>query len=183
MVPKANVTVENEALTLARFREANPRESVFMNIDPLRGVAETRRQPFTAAEWKSVDPDRPVLNVTTLAPGLLVIGDTWMPGWTARLDGVPTPVFRGNIAQKVIPVRSPGRHEITLEYRPPGLLVGCIATSLSCVIWGVMCGRLLRLTPKTANTKNRRRLPRSKMTHRDLAGYSDCVKFSGQIAD
>ena len=64
-----------------------------MNFDPLRSIPDTHRQPFTAAEWASVDPDHPVLEVTTQAPGLLVISDTWMPGWTARVDGEPTPIF------------------------------------------------------------------------------------------
>ena len=72
MVPTATVTAERASLTLARFREVDPRETVLMKLDPLRSIPDDPRQPFTAAEWSAVDPDHPVLNVTTDAPGLLV---------------------------------------------------------------------------------------------------------------
>ncbi len=41
-------------------------------------------------------------------PGLLVVADSWMPGWTARVDGVPVPILRGNHAQRSDPT-SPTR--------------------------------------------------------------------------
>ncbi|MBV8313701.1 MAG: hypothetical protein JOZ53_01960, partial [Planctomycetaceae bacterium] len=93
------------------------------------------RQPFTPAEWASSDPDRPVIRVTTVAPGLLVVADTWMPGWTAHVDGRPAPIFRGNHAQRVVPLPDPGRHEIVLRYHAPGLARGMALTGLSAVVW------------------------------------------------
>ena len=99
--------------------------AVLMDIDPLRNVAAGLRQPFTPAEWATDDPDRPVLCVTTAAPGLLVVADTWMPGWSALVDGLPVPVLRGNHSQRVIPLVNPGRHTIALRLRPPGFVLGC----------------------------------------------------------
>ena len=128
VVPTATVTIESPSVTLARFREVDPRETVFMNIDPLSAFRDDKRQPFTAAEWASVDPDHPVLEVTIEAPGLLVITDTWMPGWTARVDGEPTPIFEGNLAQRVIPLWRPGRHTIALNYDAPGFTFGWAST-------------------------------------------------------
>ncbi len=98
VVPTATISGEKARLTLPRFREVDPRATVFMNTDPLRDVPDESRQPFTPAEWSSVNPDHPVLKVTTQAPGLLVITDTWMPGWTADVDGEPTPILEGNLA-------------------------------------------------------------------------------------
>ena len=43
-----------------------------------------------------------------------------MPGWTARVDGVLTPIFAGNLAQRVIPLTRPGGHIIALDYRAAG---------------------------------------------------------------
>ena len=73
---------------VARFREGDPREAVLMAADPL-GAARAPRQPFTPAKWASTDPDRLVLKVTTGAPGLLVVADTWMPGWPPRSMAAP----------------------------------------------------------------------------------------------
>ncbi len=120
VVPTATISTEKPSLALARFRETDPRQTVFMSSNPLYGVPTNFRQSFIAADWASVDPDHPVLTVTTGAPGLLVITDTWMPGWTAHVDGVLTPIFEGNLAQRVIPITRAGGHIISLNYRAPG---------------------------------------------------------------
>ncbi len=82
---------------LAGFRAIDPREAVLMAGDPLLPAGS--RQPFTPAVWSSNDPDRSCLNVTTEAPGLLVVADTWMPGWEAQDNGRPVRLHRGNHAQ------------------------------------------------------------------------------------
>ena len=120
VVPRALVVDDDPAVVLSRFRSSDPRTAVIMAFDPLKNVATDRRCPMTPARWLSRDPDRPVLEVTTVAPGLLVVADTWMSGWRATVDGKPAPIYRGNIAQRVIPLEDPGRHRIVLEYHPPG---------------------------------------------------------------
>ncbi len=132
VVPRAEVIDDDPALILSRFRSSDPRAAVLMAADPLAGLPTEPRQPFTPARWLCRDPDRPVLEVTTTAPGLLVIADTWMPGWSARVDGRAVPILRGNHAQRVIPLEQPGQHVIDLQYDPPGLALGsAISASLS----------------------------------------------------
>ena len=120
VVPRATVVSDGASLALTYFRELIRRDSVLMTEDPLRQIPSSPRQPFKAAQWMSIDPDHPVLNLTTEAPGLLVVADSWMPGWTARVDGVLVPILRGNHAQRVIPILQTGRHTIAMNYWPPG---------------------------------------------------------------
>jgi len=143
VVPSAAVTPEDETSVLGHFRETDPRAAVLMSADPLSALPPGPRQPFTPAAWVSTDPDHPVLQVTTEAPGLLVVTDSWLPGWTARVDGVETPVHRGNDAQRVIPIDRPGRHTIALDYRPPGFALGCAITAFSTLVWVLMCGFMM----------------------------------------
>ena len=124
-----------------------------MTEDPLRALPAGPRQRFTAAAWASTDPDHPVLEVTTEAPGLLVVTDSWLPGWTARVDGAQTPVHRGNHAQRVIPILRPGRHTISMDYQPPGFAIGCAITALSILGWALMCGFIIR-TGRAGRVKN-----------------------------
>jgi hypothetical protein len=140
VVPRALVVDDDPALVLSRFRTSDPRTAVIMAFDPLERFATDRRCPMTPARWLSRDPDRPVLEVTTIAPGLLVIADTWMSGWRATVDGKPAPVYCGNIAQRVVPLEEPGRHTIVLEYHPPGWKLGCLVTSVSASCWLAVCG-------------------------------------------
>jgi hypothetical protein len=46
------------------------------------------------------------------------------PGWTALLDGRKAQLLRANLTMRAVAVPA-GRHSITLDFSPPGLLAGC----------------------------------------------------------
>ncbi len=139
VVPRALEVRSDGRFDVGQFHLVDPRLWVLMDVDPLGEVVPGPRQRFTPALWTSYDPDRPVLRVATTAPGLLVVADTWMPGWSALVDGLPAPVLRGNHSQRVIPLVSPGRHTIALYYTAPGFLLGCAVTGVSAVVWALFC--------------------------------------------
>jgi hypothetical protein len=146
VVPRARIVADSATANLTRFRTADPHMTVQMERDPLETVGDPR-QAFRTAEWASTDPDRVVLRVATEAPGLLVVADTWMPGWTATIDGQPAPIYRGNHAQRVIALASPGHHEVIMRYEPPGLACGLAITTASALAWAVAFVTLLRKRP------------------------------------
>ena len=69
--------------------------------------------------------DRITLDVETDRPSVVLLRDTWTPGWTARVDGRPTPVVRANGLHKAVPVPS-GASLVVLSYQPPGLTAGLL---------------------------------------------------------
>jgi hypothetical protein len=75
----------------------------------------------TSAKGKAVfekDETEEVL-VRTESPleGLLVLRDSWYPGWMAFVDGKRCPILRVNGCFRGVTV-SPGKHRIRFEYRP-----------------------------------------------------------------
>jgi hypothetical protein len=146
VVPRAEVWPD-EASTVRRFLAVPAREAVFLPVDPFRGVPGPR-QPFTPASYHADGPDRVIVRVTTRAPGLLVVADTWMPGWHATHNGRRVPILKGNRAQRVIVLAGAGRHEVILRYEPPGLLVGRAVTAGSLLVW--LLAWLGRLRPSRA---------------------------------
>jgi hypothetical protein len=62
-------------------------------------------------------------DVVAKRAGLLVISESWFPGWTATVDGRRTPVFRTDSVVIGVPVTA-GRHRVKLSYEPPGLRAG-----------------------------------------------------------
>ena len=133
VVPRAYPSPDNVPRELALIRAVDPRDAVIMARDPLGSVGH--RQTFTPAEYLAPDSDHAVVRVDTEAPGLLVVADTWMPGWTARLDGKPVPILRGNRAQRVIALEKAGHHEVVMSYRPPGFFEGLTATAAFATLW------------------------------------------------
>ena len=88
------------------------------------GRPDGPRQPFTPGGWASTDPDRVVLQVDDRGPRPARRRRHLDARLVGRGRRPARPVLRGNRAQRVIPLAEPGRHEIVLRYRPPGLADG-----------------------------------------------------------
>jgi hypothetical protein len=136
VVPRAEPHAEDASL-VRRFPTQDPRAAVLMPTDPL-GTPDGPRQPFTPASYEAAGPDRVTVRVATEAPGLLVVTETWMPGWSATLDGVPVPLLRGDGAWRVVALPYPGGHEVVLTYRSPGLACGAAITAAGWLGWLVL---------------------------------------------
>jgi hypothetical protein len=143
VVPRALLVQEDSRTIAALLSDLDPKLWVTMRDDPLRGAGGDR-QPFTPARWRRDRSGHATVNVETSHAGLLVIGTTWMPGWRALLDGRQVPIFRGNHCQQVVPILSPGRHEVELSFTPPWLSEGIGITVGACVGWGLLAVVLIR---------------------------------------
>ena len=125
----------------------NPREAVLMRTNPM-DLEPGARQPFQPASFQSLTPDHLKIAVQTQAPGLLVVAETWMPGWSASVNGRTVPVLRGNHAQIVIPLPVPGQYAMELKYHPPGLWIGIACTIIGMVSWTFLafglCGQFAK---------------------------------------
>ncbi len=74
---------------------------------------------------------------------LLVLSETYYPGWKAWVDGRPTPIYETDIALRGVPV-PPGAHRIRMEFRPiilPISLGVSLATAISLAISAFLCRR------------------------------------------
>jgi hypothetical protein len=78
-----------------------------------------------------------VIQVTAAEPRLLVIADTYYPGWQADVDEMPVQLYQTNVALRGVVVPS-GTHTITLRFRPVTLFVGVALSLLTClglIVW------------------------------------------------
>jgi hypothetical protein len=78
------------------------------------------------------------LTVTASRAAMLVINDSWGPGWKAYVDDVEQPVLRANYAFRGV-VLPEGEHRVVLLYRPSAFFIGLIisaGTLLSLMILG-----------------------------------------------
>ncbi|MBI2939168.1 MAG: hypothetical protein HYY04_01915 [Chloroflexi bacterium] len=81
--------------------------------------------------------------VTLPRPGLLVFGESWDPGWRARVDGQPAPIGRVNLIYQAVWLGA-GPHDVVFEYRPTSLLIGAGLSLLALVVIGVLvCARMV----------------------------------------
>ena len=94
-------------------------------------------------------PGRVVMDAKTAEPAFLFISDAHDPGWTARLDGASTKIYRADFAFMAVPVPA-GGHRIEFTYAPPGLRTGAAVSAggacLACLT--LLSGAFARRRPK-----------------------------------
>ena len=64
------------------------------------------------------------------ADGFLLLADTFYPGWSAEIDGVPVQIYRANVSVRAVPLTK-GRHVVRFEYEAPAFFRGLRVTILS----------------------------------------------------
>jgi hypothetical protein len=115
-------------------------------FDPARAVVLPEPGPPLAAsgfhgEARLIEmrADRVRMEADASAPGLLVLVDTYDPGWRARVDGEPAPVLRANVAFRAVPVPA-GRHRVEMVYRPTAVMLGLVTSLVAALLLAAWAG-------------------------------------------
>ena len=67
---------------------------------------------------------------TSPTPALLILSETHYPGWQAKVDGQPVPIFRANYVLRAIPIPA-GEHTVELTFRPLTFTIGAVVSALT----------------------------------------------------
>jgi hypothetical protein len=70
-------------------------------------------------------PESVELEVEARTPAALVLNDAWYGGWSATVDGQPTPILPANVLVRGVRVPA-GTHRVSFSYRTPGLWLGAL---------------------------------------------------------
>jgi Bacterial membrane protein YfhO len=119
--------------------------------------------PAGRAAIAAYQPDRVVVRVRATRPALLVLGDTWYPGWRAEVDGKPVRVERVNYVMRGIRVAA-GTHDVELRFAPPAFRVGWIISLVAALALALAVLLTRRRRPQAARE--------AVQTKRPLASYS-----------
>jgi hypothetical protein len=79
------------------------------------------------------EPTRVELDATLRQPGLLILADTFYPGWTATVDGEPAPILRANRLMRAVPVPA-GSHRVVFRYRPASVRLGAAISACGAMV-------------------------------------------------
>jgi hypothetical protein len=72
------------------------------------------------------DGDLLQLKVTTADTAVLVLSDTFYPGWKASVDGASAEILRANAFMRALRIPDGGEHVIEFRYEPESLKVGLL---------------------------------------------------------
>ena len=138
-VPASGVEViqgRKDQLERLRNRSFDPERSVILSA-PLR-LAGTSGEPVSPLFKSEVELTNGQMNELAFhaqasEPAVLVLSQTYYPGWKATVDGQEVPVFPANLALTGIPLPA-GVHNVRFVFQPLSFKVGAALTLVSVMI-------------------------------------------------
>ena len=82
--------------------------------------------------------DRVDIDVVASSPALLVQSDVFFPGWSATVDGNPTPILRTDGLLRGVPI-AVGAHHVTFAYDPLEVRFGILLTIAGLLVAIALC--------------------------------------------
>jgi hypothetical protein len=110
----------------------DPSRSVMLEQDP--GIEMIAGGHAGTATYREVEPEDVRITVDAAEPSIVVIRNSFDPGWSATVDGVDAPVLPTDYLIQGVAVAA-GHHEIRLVYRDPDIARGLAASTL---VWLIL---------------------------------------------
>lgn len=137
VLPRAFVLYRAEPVTgpeeaLARLKEADPRQVAFVE----GGAALTGQGTATLSEAlvTTYTPDYVTVQATLERHGVLILSEVWYPGWEARVDGQPVPIYRADGLLRAVYLQ-PGTHTVEFSYDPWTVKAGLALSALGWLVF------------------------------------------------
>jgi len=99
--------------------------------------------PADDVQLKEDQGSRVGVRVNVSCPSMIVVSDTYFPGWIAYVDGARAPIYEVNAAMRGVIVPA-GAHSLTMRYRPASVYAGA-ALSLIGILGAIVLSRSKRL--------------------------------------
>ncbi|MCL2330614.1 MAG: YfhO family protein, partial [Phycisphaerae bacterium] len=93
----------------------------------------------TGPRWTPVAFDRPSAgliraNVKCQSRSLLILNETYDPGWQATMSGQPTKIVRVNAVVQGVVLPAGGQYQVEWRFLPPGLWAGAALSLVALLI-------------------------------------------------
>jgi len=132
------VKSDNEAVGYLLGGAFDPDREVLLHDAPDAVARVTPNEPRSAAlpvppsrvEISHEDSRELVVRASAPQDGFLLVADTFYPGWSAHVDGAPTPLYRANLSVRAIQLPR-GPHDVRFSYESPGFFRGAWITALA----------------------------------------------------
>ena len=117
----------------------DPRRVAYVEApaEKLVGLGGATVGPERVEVVAGADPTRVEVEVDLQALGLVVLAETFDPGWRLEVDGKPAEVFRTNQTMRgaIVPA---GKHRLVYAYRPSSLTLGLGLSASGLLAWAAL---------------------------------------------
>lgn len=132
-----------DAFAIMEQADFDPAQVAVIEGDPplaqLAALAEGQATANSSVQITEYRDNEVKLRVKTERPGLLVLSDTYYPGWKAYVDGEKTPIYATDVALRSVYLEA-GEHEVRFVYWPASFRLGALISGLSLLALGTYAG-------------------------------------------
>lgn len=121
----------NEELALCLSSEHDIHHRVILASEPILPVKIADRPGTVSLQQEDANELR--FEVDTAVNAILLLTDTYYPGWTALVDGKQTPIIRANGAFRAVVVPQ-GKHSVVFQFLHPRIRIGLIISGLALLV-------------------------------------------------
>ncbi|TET33562.1 MAG: hypothetical protein E3J72_16515 [Planctomycetota bacterium] len=132
-VTKARLENENrEAGSILFSKDFDPRREIILLAEDENLKLDGKETP-PEAELVECKPRRVKIKLkNTTQAAYLVLTDSYAHGWSAKVDGKDTPVYRANLLFRAVQIPS-GARTVEFSYNPPVFYIGLVISALSII--------------------------------------------------
>ena len=147
----ANRAVDNRIPVVNKllYSDQDSCASILGQIDPFHeavvddpNVSLTGDNSGSVASISEMSVNEIVINADIRqTASMIILSDTYFPGWRATVDGAPAKIYRANCAMRGVIV-APGTHTIIMSYQPLSFKIG-LGVSLFTIVGLIVAGLVL----------------------------------------
>ncbi|MCX6356692.1 MAG: YfhO family protein [Candidatus Aureabacteria bacterium] len=120
-----------EALRVMDSADFDPSSEVVLEEEPGIPLAASRRASLARIERYA--PNEVIVHCNIEEPGVLVLSDTYYPGWKVLVDGAPGRILRANYMFRGVPLGK-GTHEVRFTYAPASFRWGAAVSGVTVMV-------------------------------------------------
>lgn len=144
LVPTLETTPTTDALFARMLEDSfNPAASAITEFAPSKSPLASSASTAGTAIIREHTPQRVVIECDAASDAVLVLADTFYPGWRATIDGTPEAIFPVYHCFRGVTVPS-GKHTIEFLYRPASVNIGLIVSAAALAISSAIALLVLR---------------------------------------
>jgi len=127
----------------------DPTSEVLLSRTPAVIAAEERGLRTATVDIVKSGINEIALSTQTSHPAMLIVSQTYYPGWKATIDGTETEIMAADMALTGVPI-PPGSHLVRLVFQPASFRIGLWLTILSTVVGLVLARPTFRASKPAA---------------------------------
>ncbi|HNB71893.1 MAG TPA: YfhO family protein [Acidobacteriota bacterium] len=131
-------TTPDEVVKLIKSPGFDPLQTAYVQGDGAQGEILYRPAPDDFVKMVRYQNNTIQIAAKSASGGVLVLSDTYYPGWNVYVDGVKQPLWRADHALRAVKLTA-GEHQVEFRFEPVRLKLGLVLSGIALValtLWG-----------------------------------------------